>query len=225
MMRRIDLLPSTYAEKRRDRRNIGLVMLAGLAVLALLLFYWVYLGTKVDNANEELAQVEARNQSLQEEIARLQRFQDLETEVAQKRQALIAVTARDVDWPTVLTEIALVTPTDVWFTQMAGSRAGSEGETPAPTEVAEVRLAKQTPAGRVTFTGQALTMPAVAKLLVRLEEIRGVTAVYLQNATEEESQEAGEDGGEGTTTRVVTFDSSIELTPNVLNDRFSEDAP
>jgi Tfp pilus assembly protein PilN len=220
MMRRIDLLPSVYAEKRRERRNIGLVMLAGLAVLALLLFYWVILGSRIDSANEELADVEARNQQLQAQITRLQQFADLELEVAQKRTALAAVTALDVDWPTVLTELALVTPTDVWFTGMQGSRAGSEGETPAPTETAEVRIAKTSPSGRITFTGQALSMPAVAKLLVRLEEVRGVTAVYLQNAVEGEGQQGDEGGG---TTRLVTFDSSIELTQNVLSDRFGEE--
>jgi Tfp pilus assembly protein PilN len=218
MMRRIDLLPSSYAEKRREKRNIGLVMLAGLAVLALLLFYWVFLGTKIGAAEEELAEVEGRNAALQAEIIRLQEFQDLETEVAQKRQALAAVTAADVDWPTILTEIALVTPTDVWFTQLSGSRAGSLGETPVSTEVAEVRLAKTAAAGRVSFSGEALSMPAVAKLLVRLEEIRGVTAVYLQNAVEEESA-GGEDEGPA---RVVTFDTTIELTENVRANRFTE---
>ena len=223
MMRRIDLLPSAYAEKRRERRNIGLVMLAGLAVLALLMFYWVLLGQKVDSANDELADVEANNQQLQAQITELQQFQDLETEVAQKKQALATVTARDVDWPTLLTEIALVTPTDVWFTQMGGSRAGSEGETPAPTELAEVRISKNAAAGRITFAGRALTMPAVAKLLVRLEEVRGVTAVYLQNAVEEEQEGEGSDG-EASVTRVVSFDTSIELTDKVLSQRFAEDS-
>ena len=221
-MRRIDLLPSTYAEKRRDRRNIGLVMLAGLAVLALLMFYWVLLGQRVDNANQDLADVEARNQSLQAQITRLQQFQDLETEVAQKEQALAAVTARDVDWATLLTELALVTPTDVWFTTMNGSRAGSEGEAPATTELAEVRISKNAPAGRVTFSGQAMDMPAVAKLLVRLEEVRGVTAAFLQNAVEEDQEGGGEDAS---LNRLVSFETSVELTDKVLNQRFAEGAP
>jgi len=223
MMRRIDLLPSTYAERRRERRNIGLVMLGGLAVLALLMFYWVLLGQKVDDANSTLAGVESNNQQLQAQITQLQQFQDLETEVAQKRQALATVTARDVDWSTLLTEIALVTPTDVWFTQMNGSRAGSEGETPASTELAEVRISKNAPAGRVSFSGQALDMPAVAKLLVRLEEVRGVTATFLQNAVEEEQD--GADGEEAEVTRVVSFDTTIELTDKVLSQRFAEGSP
>lgn len=211
MMRRIDLLPSTYAERRRERRNIGLVMLAGLAVLALLLFYWVYLGSQVESEKNELAQVQASNEALRADIAQLQKFREKADEVAGKKAALVQVTGLDIDWPAVLTEIALVTPTDVWLTQLSGSRAGSEGEAPAPTELAEIRIAKNAPSSRLLFTGRALSMPAVAKWLLRLEEVRGVSAVGLQNAAQEEL-----DGQE-----IYNFQSSVELNEKVLAKRFS----
>ena len=35
-MKRIDLLPQRYAEQRRQRRKLGLVMVAGLVALLLL---------------------------------------------------------------------------------------------------------------------------------------------------------------------------------------------
>jgi hypothetical protein len=54
-------------------------------------------------------------------------------------------------------------------------------------------------------------MPGVAQWLVRLEDVRGVTAVYLTNAVEEEIEER----------RLVTFDSTVELTQKVLNERFT----
>jgi Tfp pilus assembly protein PilN len=214
MMRRIDLLPSAYAEKRRERRNIGLVMLAGLAVLALLLFYWVILGTRVNDKQEELAAIEATNTSLQNQIAELQNFQALSDELDAKQASLLQVTALDVDWPAVLTEIALVAPPDVWLTQLTGSRLGSEGETPVATETAEIRITKNQPAGRIAFAGRALDMPDVATWLLRLKDVRGATAIYLNNALEEELE-----GQE-----VITFDSSVELTQKVLSNRFAEGA-
>lgn len=215
MMRRIDLLPTTYAEKRRERRNIGLVMLAGLAVLALLLFYWVVLGTRVNHKKTELRAIEASNAQLETQIARLQEFQALADELAAKQAALVQVTALDVDWSALLTEVALVTPSDVWLTQLSGSRLGSEGETPAGTETALVRINKNAPTGRITFSGRALDMPDVATWLMRLQDVRGATAIYLSNAIEEklENQE------------VITFENTVELTQKVLSKRFEEESP
>jgi Tfp pilus assembly protein PilN len=210
MMRRIDLLPSTYAEKRRDRRNIGLVLLAGLGVLALLVFYWVIIGARVDNKKDELTEVQAENVQLQDEIAKLQRFQSLATEVAEKRAALVAVTGLDIDWSALLTEVALVTPSDVWLTELTGSRAGSEGETPVESETATVRISKTAPSGRILFTGRALDMVDVATWMDRLRDVRGVTAVFLQNAVREEI--------EGQI--VVTFETSVELTEKARSNRF-----
>jgi Tfp pilus assembly protein PilN len=211
MMRRIDLLPSTYAEKRRERRNIGLVLLAGLAVLALLVFYWVILGARVDNKKDELTEVQQQNRELQAQITQLQRFEALAAEVQEKRDALVAVTGLDIDWSALLTEIALVTPSDVWLTDMAGSRAGSEGETPVDTEAATVRISKTAPSGRIAFTGRALDMVDVATWLDRLKDVRGVTAVYLGNAVREEIE-----GQE-----VVTFETTVELTERALSNRFT----
>lgn len=211
MMRRIDLLPSSYAEKRRERRNIGLVMLAGFAVLALLAFYWVMLGTQIKDAEQELEAVNRENLALQQRITQLQNFQALEDEVTAKRNALTMVLGSDVDWPALLTELALVTPNDVWLTELNASRAGAEGETPAMTEPAEVRISKTAPAGRVTFQGRALSMPAVAKWMLRLQDVRGVTATYLDNATEEEIEERV----------LVGFSSSVELTNKALSERFT----
>lgn len=213
MMRRIDLLPSTYAERRRDRRNIGLVLLAGLAVLALLLFYWVILGSRVDDKKQELAAVNARNTELRNQIAQLQRFEALQAEVEQKRQSLITVTGLDIDWSALLTEIALVTPSDVWLTDLSGSRAGSEGESPVGTEMAPIRISKNAAAGRLTFSGRALDMVDVATWLERLRDVRGVTAVYLDNAVREDI-----DGR-----LIVSFETTVELTERARSNRFTQE--
>jgi Tfp pilus assembly protein PilN len=210
-MRRMDLLPSTYAEQRRDKRNIGLVMLAGLSVLALLLFYWIMLGSKVKDKEDELTEVQQTNTQLQNQIAELQRFQDLATEVAAKEEALVQVTGLDIDWSALMTEVALVTPSDVWLTSMAGSRAGSAGETPVGTESALVRISKNAAAGRITFQGRALDMVDVATWLDALRDVRGVTAVFLNNADETPVEDR----------ILVTFETTVELTEAARANRFT----
>ena len=110
MMRRIDLMPASYAERRKQRRAVGLVAVAGLVLLVALLAWWVVLGTQISGERERLAEVQARNAELQASIDELARFAELEREVQQRQIALQTAMAGDVDWPALLTEVAMVVP-------------------------------------------------------------------------------------------------------------------
>jgi Tfp pilus assembly protein PilN len=211
MMRRIDLLPPVYAEQRKQRRQVALVVVAGVAVFALLVVFWVGLGAQISDKEDELAVVEARNAAIQAKIAELQRFENLETELAAKRDALRTVMTGDVDWPSLLTEIAMVVPGEVWLDTLTASAAQTEGEAPVGTETAEIRVSDQVPFGRVQFTGNSLDMPGIAKWLIRLASVREFSAVWLNSATESETQ---------TEETVINFDSTLELSTRAASDRF-----
>jgi Tfp pilus assembly protein PilN len=212
-MRRIDLLPQRYAEQRRQRRNLGLVVVAGLVALLLLVGWWFLLGQQIGNAEDQLADVQATNAQLESQIAELQRFAELEAEVQAKRQALRTVFAGDVDWPAVLTEVAMVVPGEVWLTNLTASAGQTEGAAPVGTETAEVRISKGQPFGRIQFQGQSLSMPGIARWMLRLESVREFAAVYLNSAAEAE-------GGEGTAVEIVTFDNTLELSNKAASGRF-----
>ena len=211
MMRRIDLLPSVYAERRRQRRNVISVFVAGLLVLLLLLGWWFYLGIQINDAEDELAQVIAQNDALEAEIAELQRFAQLAAEVEAKRTALQTVFAGDIDWPALLTEVAMVIPGEVWLTNFTASAGSTEGATPVGTETAAVRIDDGEPFGRISFSGTSLSMPGVAKWMIRLESVKEFFAVYLNNATATE-----EEGGVPT----VGFESTLELSEKAASRRF-----
>lgn len=211
MMRRIDLLPSVYEERRRQRRNVLSIVLAGVLILLLLVGWWFYLGLQIGDAEDELAEVQSRNAVLEQQIAELQRFAELAAEVEAKRTALQTVFAGDVDWPALLTEIAMVVPGEVWLTTMTASAGQTEGATPVGTETAPVRIAAREPFGRIAFTGNSLSMPGVARWMIRLETVREFFAVYLNNA----AASGGETGVE-----LVTFDSTLELSNRAASRRF-----
>lgn len=211
MMRRIDLLPSVYEEKRRARRNVTTVFVAGLLVLLLLLGWWFWLGLQINDAEDELAEVRARNAAIEEQIAELQRFADLAAEVEAKRTALQTVFAGDVDWPALLTEVAMVIPGEVWLTSFQGSAGATEGAQPVGTETAAVRIDTKEPFGRVAFLGRSLSMPGVARWMLRLESVREFFAVYLNSAVVAED-EAGLD--------IVDFDNTLELSDRAASKRF-----
>lgn len=212
MMRRIDLLPPAYEERRRQRRNITTVIIAGVLVLLLLLGYWFYLGLQINEARDELADVRARNAAIEAQIAELQRFADLAAEVEAKRVALQTVFAGDIDWPALLTEVAMVVPGEVWLTSFNGSAGLTEGAQPAGTETAAVRIDDRQPFGRIAFLGRSLSMPGVARWMIRLETVREFFAVYLNSAVQSEAEEGGVD--------LVDFDNTLELSRRSASGRF-----
>lgn len=211
MMRRIDLLPPVYEQRRRQRRNVTSVLIAGVLVFLLLLGWWFYLGLKINDANDELAQVQAENAALQEEIAELQRFAELAAEVEAKRTALQTVFAGDVDWPALMTEVAMVIPGEVWLTNLTASAGTTEGAAPVGTETAAIRIDSKEPFGRIAFTGRSLSMPGVAKWMLRLESVREFFAVYLNSAAEADDAAGVE---------VINFDSTLELGNKAASGRF-----
>ena len=217
MMRRIDLLPTRYVERRRDRRNTGVVVIAALLVLLLMLGWWFLLGSQINTEEENLAAAQVENAQLQQQIAELQHFADLELEVQTKRAALASVFTGDIRWPALLTEIAMVIPGEVWLTNWTSSAGATEGAGTVGTETATVRISNDLPTGRIQFTGQSLSMPGVAKWLIRLGTVRAFSAIWLNSATAREATE----GVPG----LVSFDSTLELGEDALSKRFVGETP
>lgn len=211
MMRRIDLLPAAYEERRRQRRNVVSIFIAGFLVLLLLLGWWFFLGMQINDAEQDLAEVQATNLALTEQIAELQRFAELQAEVEAKRTALQTVFAGDVDWPALLTEIAMVIPGEVWLTSLQTSAGTTEGATPVGTETAAIRIDDREPFGRIGFQGTSLSMPGVARWMIRLETVREFFAVYLNSASQSEVE------GE---VQTVSFDTTLELSNRAASRRF-----
>ena len=213
MMRRIDLLPPSYLQRRRERSSLVIVIAATGLVVLLLVGWWFLLGMRVNDAEEELARVQAANQQLDAEIQELQRFVLLQNEVDAKRGALQTVMTGDVDWPGVLAEIAMVIPGEVWLTNLTASAGATEGATTVPSETSPIPLSDLEAFGRIQFQGQSLSMRGVAKWMVRLEGVDAFFATYLQSATAGDSPTGGE---------VVQFGTTIELSDEAASGRFQQ---
>ena len=216
-MRRVELLPTRYVERRRQRRNTGIVVIAALLVLLLMLGWWFLLGSQIAAEQQNLAAAQEENAQLNQQIAELQRFANLELELQTKQQALASVFAGDIRWPALLTEIAMVIPGEVWLTNLTSSAGAAEGAGTVGTETATVRISNKLPTGRIQFTGQSLSMPGVAKWLIRLGTVRAFSAIWLNSAN-------ATGGAEGVPS-LVTFDSTLELGDDALSKRFVGETP
>lgn len=216
MMQRIDLLPPSYAARRRERRNRFYVIVAGLVVIVLLLGWYFVLRTQVSDARNELATVQQENAALQAQINELERFALLDAEVKAKRTALQTVFAGDIDWPAIMTEIAMVVPGEIWLTSLDGSAGLTEGAAQVASETNEIRLTRQVPVGRLRFTGNSAScMPGVAKWLIRLATVDEFEAAWIGSASESDSRPGCEPP--------VTYDSTLELNKKALSHRFEGD--
>lgn len=214
MMRRIDLLPAVYEQRRRERRNLFMVVVAAIVVFLLLVGWFVLLGFQVNDAESDLAERQARNLLLQQQISELQQFADLESEVLNKRSALQTVMAGDLDWPVLLTEVAMVIPDDVWLVSMTSSAGSTEGATSVPTETNPIDIDQRPQFGRILFSGKALSMRAVANWLIRLETVDEFLAVYLGNSAEARDVAAS--------VPVFDFSTTLELGEEAVSKRFQD---
>ncbi|MEA2446815.1 MAG: hypothetical protein QOK47_452, partial [Actinomycetota bacterium] len=183
MMRQVDLLPERYAQRRRERRNIAFIGMAAALVLLLLIGYWFLLGTKINTEEDNLRAAQTTNAALQVQIDKLQAFARLEQEVEAKKAALATVMAGDLNWPAIMTEIAMIIPGEVWLTHLTASAGNTEGSAPVPSETNPIRISNKVPTGRIQFTGSSLSMPGVAKWLIRLGTVKRFDAIWLTSAT------------------------------------------
>src|SRR5688500_17942375 len=213
MMRRIDLLPVAYVQRRRERRNVSYVLIAGAVIVLLLIGWYFLLRSDIADARDELAGVNAENAALQAQIDELQRFALLDAEVKAKRTALNTVFAGDIDWPAIMTEIARVVPGDVWLESRQSSAGTAEGAAPVASETNPILLTDKTTVGRITFNGNSAScMPGVARWLVRLAAVDEFDAAWIGQATEADSRPGCEPP--------VTFDSTLQLNAKALSHRF-----
>lgn len=211
MMRRIDLLPVAYVQRRKERRNITLIVVAGMLVALFLVVWYFMLRGQISNARDELATIQSRNQVLEGQIAELQRFAELDAEVKAKRTALQTVFAGDIDWPSVMTSIAMVTPGEVWLSGLQANGSAVADAAAVPT--GEFALTQKTTVGRLAFTANSAScMPGVAKWLVRMASVEEFDAAWIGSAAEADSRPGCEPP--------VIFDSTLELNEKALSHRF-----
>lgn len=210
MMRRVDVLPEAYRRRRRERQITFGIIAVGAIIVVLLVVWWLILGSQVNSQKQQLADQQAHNAQLQAQISRLQHFANLQQEVQSKKTALSTAMQGDVDWPSVLTELAMVIPGDTWLESLSASAGNTEGATPADTETNPIRLAKQQPYGRIQFTGDSLNMPAVAKWLIALQGVKDFQAAWLDSA---DTTTIGN-------TNVISFQNTIELNSKAAAHRF-----
>lgn len=201
---RINLLPPEIRERQRIRRQTVVVALVGLIVLVVLGGFYFLQQLRLNQVEDDLAVQEAENEALRQDIAELERFDQLEQEVLRTETLLASLLENEVLWSGVLRDVSLVIPGTTWLTNFAGTVnqpgvAAENGEAATAGPVGGL-------IGQITMDGFAFDHRSVALWLTRLEEVDGFVNPWLTNS---QKTEIG-------TREAVQFSSSVDLSPEAL---------
>ena len=170
-MMRINLLPPEILERRKAERRILWVLLGAVGVAVVLAGVYGVAFFNLESRREELASVQQEVKVAETQATQLAIFEERASELETRRQTVDLALGSRVDWATVLTEMSLVWPEDMWVQSMTVMEEGG-----------------------VTIEGYALNPPgdspdagmkSIAKVLVRLADLEGVYDVWLTHSVKQ----------------------------------------
>lgn len=194
-MIRINLLPPEILEKRKvESRRLYLVAIL-LAVLAVLGLVWGFLVVQEQMKAGDVAEKQQEASSMQAQAARYKVFEDRTNDLRQRKAIADKALAGRINWSKLMSEVALVLPSDLWLDNFNGSQSTGAAAAGAPQQQQQQQGAGSqtgTTAGAVlnlggwslysSDAGPDNGFKPIAKLLVRLNDLEQLKNVWLQSA-------------------------------------------
>lgn len=180
-MTRIDLIPPEVVEKHRARRFITIMGIAfAFIFIFLLIVYLLTLGQAVV-MNNNVQTIKNENKKVLVFNNGLKSYEDRAKTLDSQQAILSKVTQNEVAWSGILNDISMVTPSDVWLTDIKIDL------TPILTaQTATSAAAKTDLKPPITISGYALNHAAVARWLVHLDQISSFRSAWLDSAVEQD---------------------------------------
>jgi Tfp pilus assembly protein PilN len=196
----VNLLPPELKQRQATRRTTSIALVAGAAALALVVLFSFLKSAELSHTQDELRAQQAVNQHVQAQIAELQKYSQLGSQLQAKQQLVSSVFANEVSWSGVLLDLSRVVPADAYLTQFSGQIAPptTTGTTTPSTPLI----------GSLTFTGNVKGADTLAAWLTRLEQVKGWVNAWANSASES-----------APFSRIYQFNSGVDLSPDVVTRR------
>jgi Tfp pilus assembly protein PilN len=202
----VNLLPPELRQRQATRRATSIVVLVGLALLALVgLFYFLQV-QRLSEAQDALEAQQARNAELDGQIAGLQEFAALQAELAAKEALLATIFENEVSWSSALLDVSRVIPDASYLTNLTGQITAVAGAEGVPTTTGGTP--ETTLIGAMTFAGVAQGTETIADWLTRLEQVQGWVNAWANSAQED-----------APFSRIYTFANGLDLTQEAATER------
>jgi Tfp pilus assembly protein PilN len=201
----VNLLPPEIVQRQILRRRTTMIaILGGVAVLAVLAFYFMQT-TRLSGVEDEIAAQEATNASITTQIASLQEFATLQATAQAKENLLAKAYANEISFSGLLMDMSRVIPSDAYLDTMTIATTSSDAASAAVTTPSTTPLPKFV--GSIQTGGKGLSIETLSTYLTRLESVKGWVNPWMNTITKE------------TDTGSYTFTAGVDLTDAVITAR------
>jgi Tfp pilus assembly protein PilN len=199
---RVNLLPPEIAEAARFRR-VQLAM-GGAVLVAVVAVAGLHMHAKsgVSSAQQSLTAAQASNTVLQSKLNGLAHVSATYAAVQNQRTMLQSAMGTEVNWSSMLADLSLRMPSNVWLTAIQATETSAPGSQTPTTVPGTI--------GTVLFSGVGYQHSDVAAWLIALAKERGYTQPTFTGSTETSIGSR----------HVVDFGSTALLTPAAQTNRY-----
>jgi Tfp pilus assembly protein PilN len=198
-MSRVNLLPAEIKKGQENRRRAGLFLLLGIAVVALVIGFYVVQGMRLAAVKSDIADQQRTNASLQTSIDGLQKYEQLRVQAQQEQALLDGAFVNEVSYSSMLVDVSKVIPSDTYLTNFAST---------IDTTAVPAAGSDTTFVGTMTFSGETLQFNSISTWLTRLEGVEGWANPWTSSVS-----------ADSTVAGAFTFDTSVDLTQDALTER------
>jgi Tfp pilus assembly protein PilN len=121
---KINLLPKEIRDRRKGEKFILLGLLVVTVMVVSLGFVYVYNGTRIADAETDLAKLKSETRKMEASIQSLQVYEQKLAEINSKKSVIDKALGNKIEWSKELEELMIVTPNDVSLTKLSGDAKG-----------------------------------------------------------------------------------------------------
>ena len=207
-MRPVNLIPSEHRRQSTGSLSGSAYVIVGiLAVLLGMSAFYVLTSNKVNESKTRAAEAKAEADRLQAQAQQLGPFATF-TDVKETRLTSVSQVATSrFDWERTMRELSRVIPEGSWLQSVDASVSGSPGDASTTAQNGETG---GPPAAQIV--GCTSKQSEVAKTMVRLRELHGVSDVKLNESSRANSSDtssSSESGGGGDCSDRYQFDVTV----------------
>jgi Tfp pilus assembly protein PilN len=201
----VNLLPPEILELQIWQRRKLAVIVAGAVVAALLIGYWLYLGTQLSGVQSDIEAQNQTNESIRTSIEQKQKFADLQTEAQAKEGLLATAYQGEVSFSSLLMDFSRVIPADAFVDSLT-----LQVQDPTTGVAAAGAATSSELVGSITGSGQAVSVDSLATFLTRLESVKGWVNPFISTVDRVEEVNG------------FAYSLSVDLSDEVVTDRGKE---
>ena len=158
-MSQVNLLPPDILQGQRYRRVTGLVVLAGLAIIGLIILFYLLQVGRLASVNSDIDAQQATNAQLNTEITDLSKYENLQAEAQQQQQLLNDAYAGEVSYSGLMMDMSRVIPSDSFLSALSVTTPGATASTTTtPTTTTQF-------IGSMTSSGEAIGFDTLSQYL------------------------------------------------------------